>query len=117
MTDILLTHDGDLSIGDSGDVSLTESVRQAVRIRLLWFLGEWRFAPKFGMPYFEEILVKNPNIERLRRAVRDEVLSVTEVDDVRNVAISADPLTRSAKVTLDIVVGEETYREEVAVNA
>ena len=117
MKDILLDRDGDLNINEWGDISLTDSVRQAVRIRLLWFLEEWRFAPSFGVPYYEEILVKNPNLQRIRRIIMDEVLSVEEVRDVRNVTIDLDKKTRSAKVMLDIVLDEETYREEVQVYA
>ena len=44
MKDILLTLDGDLSVSERGDIALTDGVRQSVRIRLQWFLGEWRFA-------------------------------------------------------------------------
>lgn len=34
MKDILLTADGDLAIGETGDISITDSVRQAIRVRL-----------------------------------------------------------------------------------
>ena len=115
MFDILLTEDGDLYIGQGGDISLTDSVRQAVRIRLQWFFGEWRFSPNFGIPYFEEILVKAPDVERIRRIVRDEVLSVDGVTDVRNITVTIAKQTRRAKVTFDLVVAEETFREEVVI--
>jgi hypothetical protein len=112
--DILLAPDGDLSVSEYGDISLTDSVGQAVRVRLRWFLNEWRFAPEFGVPYFEEILVKNPNLERIRRIVRDEALSVNEVTDAKNITVSADKASRTAKITLDIVTAEGTFREEAA---
>ena len=113
MLDILLTQNGDLSIDERGDVRITDSVRQAVRIRLLWIFNEWRFALQFGVPYFEEILIKNPNIERMRRHVRDEAMSVDGVLDARNIRITIDKPARSATVTLDIVTTEETYKEEL----
>ena len=114
MFDLQLSSDGDLVITELGDIVLTESVRQAVRIRLLWFLPEWRFAPEFGVPYFEEILVKNPNLERIRRIIRDKVMSVDDVTDARNISVILDKPTRTAKVTLEVVTDEETFREEVA---
>ena len=40
--DLKLTNSGDLEISEDGDVSLTQSVRQAVLIRLRWLFGEWR---------------------------------------------------------------------------
>ena len=113
MKDLLLTYDGDLHISEYGDISITDSVRQAVRIRLLWFLQEWRFFPETGVPYFESILVKNPNIEHLRRVIRDEVTSVDEVKDARNIKIDFNKAMRTASVTLDIVTSENEYREEV----
>jgi len=115
MLDILLTPGGDLNINEQGDIALTESIRQAVRVRLLWFWGEWRFAVEFGVPYFENILVKNPNIEQIRRIVRDEAMSVDGVLDVRNITVTISKQTRSATIWLDIVVAEETYREEVLI--
>ena len=116
MLDILLTPDGDMSIDERGDISLTESIRQAVRIRLLWFFNEWRFDPASGVPYFENILTKNPNTEQIRRIVRDEAMSVDGVQAARNITVTVDKPARSALIRLDIVIAEETYREEVFIH-
>ena len=70
--DLKLTNSGDLEISEDGDVSLTQSVRQAVLIRLRWLFGEWRFAPENGVPYFQKIMVKNPDIPRIKQIIRDE---------------------------------------------
>ena len=115
MKDILLTYDGDLHLNEYGDIEITDSVRQAVRIRLLWFFSEWRFAPGFGVPYFEEILVKKPNLLRIKRIIRDEAMSVDEVRDVQNISIDLNKTKRAAIVSLDIVTAEETFREEVEI--
>ena len=71
MKDILLTADGGLAIGETGDISITDSVRQAIRVRLRWFFQEWRLGPEIGIPYYEEILVKNPNNLRIKQSIRD----------------------------------------------
>ena len=113
MLDILLTPNGDLDITDHGDIRLTESIRQAIRIRLLWFSGEWRFAPGLGVPYLEEIFIKGPNIGRIRRIVRKQVMEVREVQDVRNISINIDAGTRLARIAFDVALEEGTYREEV----
>ena len=115
MLDILLTRDGDLNINDWGDISLTNSVRQAIRIRLLWFFQEWRFAPGLGVPYWEEVFVKNPNIGRIRRHVRDQVMSVEEVQGVSNIIIDLNHATRWALITFDAALADEIYREEVEI--
>jgi hypothetical protein len=117
MLDMLLTNDGDLAVDERGDVALTNSVVQAVQIRLRWFLGEWRFAPLYGVPYYEEVLVKNPNIGKIRTALRNEAISVDEVIDAVNIVINADSAGRLADISMDIVTSEQTYRVEVSQNA
>ena len=57
MTDIKLGKDGDIVVSAVGDISLTESVRQAVLIRLRWIYQEWRLGPEMGFPWFEEIFI------------------------------------------------------------
>ena len=115
MKDILLNDEHDIYIDNTGDIRLTDSVRQAVKIRLLWILGEWKFAPSFGAPYFSEILVKAPSIERIKHILHDEAVSVAEVIDVKNINVVIDKRTRTAKATLDIITTEQTYREEVLI--
>ena len=113
--DILLTKSGDLDITERGDVMLTESVRQAVRIRLLWHKGEWRFAPGLGVPWFEDVFTKNPNAARIRAHVRREALAAKGARDIRNIEIEIDPRTRAAKISFEIATDEGTYREEAEI--
>jgi len=117
MLDMLLDSGGDLYVGEGGDIALTESVRQAVKIRLLWFLGEWRFEPEYGIPYYEEILIKNLDLEFARQAIRDEAVSVEGVLDVLDIGISVQKPSRNAAVSLTVVTDEGAYREELAVHA
>jgi hypothetical protein len=114
--DILLTGDGDLKVGENGDIALTDSVRQAIKIRLLWFLREWRFAPDYGVPYYEEILVKNPNLERIRRIIKNEILSVEEAGSVKSVTIAYDKSSRVAGISFIAVVNGEELRDEVKID-
>ena len=117
MKDFLLTPEGDLYIGKEGDIKLTDSVRQAVRIRLQWFFNEWRFSPQFGVPYYEDILIKKPDIARVRRDFRQAATSVLEVLDIKNMNIETNKAARFARVTFDVVTAEETYRDEVLIYA
>ena len=74
MVDIKLNRDGDIDVSAIGDISLTESVRQAVLIRLRWIYDEWRLGPELGFPWFEEVFVKNPNTVKIRSLIRDEIM-------------------------------------------
>lgn len=117
MKDILLDSSGDLKITDTGDIVITDSVRQAILIRLRWFLREWRLGPSIGMDYWGTILVKNPNLVKIRQAIRNEILSVDEVIAVNEVKVEYDPKARVCSVRYEAVTTEETFREEVKINA
>lgn len=118
MYDLKLNSAGDLEIGEDGDIFLTQSVRQAVLIRLRWLFGEWRFAPENGVPYFQEIMVKNPDIPRIKQIIRSEIMSVDGMVDVKNLAVEINSETRVAKITFDGYVDNgENFREEVFAHA
>jgi len=113
--DLKLDAGGDLELSATGDISATDSIVQAVRIRLLWFFSEWRLGPGFGIPYFENILVKNPNEVKVRHLIREAVMSVEGVTDVRGVDLSIDKKTRQATITVAFTTDEQTYTEEVKI--
>ena len=117
MLDILTTKAGDIVVSDLGDISLTYSVRQTVRVHLRWFFGEWRLGPQLGFPWFEEIFVKNPNIEKIKTLIRDEILSIDEVDDVDVTSVIYDPAGRNFTCRYECYVGEDVFREELKIHA
>lgn len=115
MTDIMLDSKGDMKVSAVGDISITESVRQAVMIRLRWIFQEWRLGPKLGFPWFEEVFVKNPNLPKLRQLIRDEIMKVSEVTAAAVTNIDFDRAARVAKITYTCTVGEDTFRDEVTI--
>lgn len=116
MYDLKLDSSGDLEISDTGDVILTQSVSQAIKIRLRWLLGEWRFAPDAGIPYFERIMVKKPDIVSVKQIFRSEIMAVDGMTDVENLEISIDPKSRLATVTFDGTADGEDFSEEVPIS-
>ena len=102
MYDLKLNNSGDLEISDTGDVMLTQSVRQAVEIRLRWLFGEWRFAPEAGVPYFDRIMVKKPDIEGIEQILRTEIMAVDGMTDVKNLQVVIDAKSRVATITFDL---------------
>ena len=59
MNDLQMTREGDLYVNN--DIAVTDSIEQGIYIRLRWFFKEWKFGPDYGVKYFENIFVKNPN--------------------------------------------------------
>ncbi len=114
--DILLDSGGDILVSDTADITPKYSVRQDVKIRLQWFFEEWRFAPEYGLPYFDEVFIKNPNLDRIAQLVREEAAKVTDVTDVRDVRVSVDKATRSAVISFTIITEYGAFTEEVKIS-
>lgn len=113
MLDLLLDSGGDLKISDNGEITLTQSAAQAIKIRLKWFFNEWKFYPPFGVPYYEEILIKNPSKLQTEQLVREQILSVDEVQDVSELEVELNSYTRTMKVNFAALVNGEILRKEM----
>lgn len=113
--DILLDNNGDLLITKSGDIILENSVAQKIRIRLLWFEGEWRWNIDEGMPYMTSLLVKNPDTDYFESIVREKIFEVDEIVDVKDVRIVYDTKTRNAVIHYVALTDYETIKEEVKI--
>ena len=112
MYDLQLNTDGDLRIVDY-DVQVTDSVAQAINIRLRWFYNEWIFGPDYGVDYFGRIFVKNPNEDKIIGMIQRIILTVDEVRQVRDITVALNNATRHATISYTAITDEETLREEV----
>ena len=83
--DLALSPDRDLDLDLLGRASFVEGadrIAQQINTTLLAFMGEWFLDTTFGVPYFEDVLVKSPDrsgIEAIFRARIREVPGVTQV--------------------------------------
>lgn len=114
--DLLLTTAGDLIIGSEGDIFLTTSVAQAIRIRLRWFAGEWKFNPELGVPYFEDVLIKKVSTSHVERIMTEQILDVDGVLKVRSVNITTNSVSRTMLITFEAETTEGTIKEEVSIH-
>ena len=113
--DILLDADGDLRISKEGDIGIENSVSQKIRIKLLWFEGEWRWNKEEGMPYMSNLLVKNPDTDYLEGIIRSTIFEVDEVTEVKDVKVVIDTQTRNAIIKYVALTDYETIKEEVKI--
>lgn len=114
--DILLSSDGDLHLTEKGDISLVNSVTQKIKIRLKWWLGEWRWDEDEGLPYKDELLIKNPDTDSFEMSVREKIFEVDEVTEVKDVSVTYDKKTRVGKILFTALTDTETIREEVEID-
>lgn len=100
---------GDLALdpltGDLAFVSDLDAIAQAIDQKLSLFRGEYFLDESLGMPYFEEIFVKNPNMIAVREWFRTTILSVDGVLEVKS--LSLDYVTVSRDLSVDFIVSTD----------
>lgn len=103
--DIALDTFGDIDVS-TGDLVLlddTDAIKQHLRIRLQFFLGEWFLDTRVGVPYFEQLLGQKPNDEVVRSIMRSVVLSTPGVTEMRDLTIDYDGASRNLAVAFTAV--------------
>lgn len=116
MVDIMLDSNGDIAVAKDGDITITESICQAVKIRLKWIYEEWRLGPDLGFDWFEDVFVKNPNIDNIKQLIRNEILQVDGVKDAEVTSVEYKSRERKVRFACSFTVGEEIYTEEATIN-
>ena len=107
--DVKLDADDDLDVSTGDLVKLTgaEAIRQQLKIRLRLFLGEWFLDTRVGMPYYETVLVKNPNTQAVRALFQEAILGTPGVTETSDVALEYDGATRALAVTFRAVTVDD----------
>ena len=112
--DLLLDDSGVVLRG--GDWAFAEDrtgIQQRISQVLKTIAGEWFLDLDYGLPYFEQILVKNPNLPSVQDIFRRALLSVKGVSSVERLNLSLDTTSRTLTVSwvvltdLGLLVGAE----------
>lgn len=88
----------------TGDIQLVDGaarVAQQIKVTLLLFLGEWFLDTSFGVPYFEDILVKNPRWGTVSAVLRTRIAAVPGVGRIRRLTLDFNRATRSLSATFE----------------
>jgi hypothetical protein len=108
MSGFKMTTAGDLDLSTGGLVltrNRADLVAQKLRNKLLFFLGEWFLDTRLGVPYFQSILVKNPDVATVRQILVTAISSTPGVVQVFDVNLEIDrrvrELTFSFKAKVD----------------
>lgn len=112
MSDIKLdfgTGDLDLTGHQLNLVTGADAIEQQLRIRLRFFLGEYFLDTRQGIPFYREVLIKNPNLPLLRSIFREAIITTPGVSSVQDVQVSVNGVTRTLSLTFvaTIDTGEE----------
>jgi hypothetical protein len=71
-----------------------DKIAQQIKMNLLTFLGEWFLNVTFGVPYLEEILVKNPRMASVETIFRKHISSVPDVLRIDSLGLNWDRKSR-----------------------
>ena len=118
----------DLKVDDTGDLDLTdvavvltdgrESYQQRMHIKLRSFLGEYFLNTEYGIPWFQDILKKNPDYVTVQQLIKNAILSIPGVLELTKFDMSFSDSTRTLTVTLGAKTeeGEIDLSEEVDIS-
>ncbi len=96
----------DLSGGQLQLVGGAPWVRQAIQTSLSLVRGEWFLDPTLGMPYFDQVLGKNPNLSLVRSVFKKAILAVPHVTGLPTLNLSFNRAAR--ELSLSFVATTET---------
>lgn len=95
---------------DDTDVSNAAQVAQNITIRLKLIQGEWFLNTQLGVPWFEKIFVKNPDLSAIDIIIKSVISETPEVTGI--VAYSSQILRASRKIKIT-VIATTIYSENV----
>lgn len=90
----------------NGDRVLVADLRQAIKVRLLWFFREWFLDTDRGVPYFQQFFVKPFLAGHAKSALRSAIAGTPGVIAVQSLELTLDRTTRELAVSWT-VLGEE----------
>lgn len=93
----LVIYDYDLQVIESVD-----RVVQNIKIRLLHIYKEWYLDTTLGVPYFEEILVKDPDIPKIESIIIDTILKTRNVNQLLSFDSFFNNANREYSVTFQV---------------
>lgn len=90
--------------GAAGSDALNQAaVAQGARVRVQLFEGEYWLDESKGVPYFRDILIKNPNPLVVREAIRSAIASTPDVVQVTGAALQGPSSDRKASILYQAV--------------
>lgn len=97
-TNDLVVKNGQLVLATDQD-----QIAQAVREALGTFFGEWFLDTTIGVPWLQQILVSNPNLDTIQALLLNAVFNVPGVANINQFEFGFTPGNRNLSVTIAIV--------------
>ncbi len=94
--DLKVDDNGDLVVENDDLVLLTglDAIIQHLKIRFRLFLGEWFLDTRVGIPWFEDILRKSPDLNVVNSLLREVITTTPGVIAITAFDLAVDSATR-----------------------
>lgn len=92
-------------------VSGIDYIVQALKIRLLLFSEEWYLDTSKGLPWFTDILIKNPRMEVVDALIKQKIVSTPGVVGLLSYSSTYTNATRSLAITFTVEADEGQLAE------
>lgn len=102
--DFTLTTGKNLRLTDT----LTEFVSQKIENILLFFKGEWFLDYEKGIPYFEKIFTKNPDINLINTIFIREIRAIDEIVEIVKFETVYTASTRTFEIDFEVIANDGT---------
>ena len=83
-----------------------EATAQKLKVRLLFFLGEWYLDQRQGVPYWETVLVKSPDLDRIKAMFRSVIIDCPGISGVEDISLTFDRPAREAFLSFDAITDD-----------
>lgn len=98
----------DIYLDANGQIALTGTpLDQRIDCRLRVFLGEFWLDQTLGIPYFQEVLKKNPDMQAVRAAFASEIQKVSGVKTLESLDVSMDRAARKLNVIFRVTGADD----------
>jgi hypothetical protein len=92
----------------TGSDAIAQDLQQSLQV----WLGEWFLDTTVGVPYLQQILVKNPNLDLIHADLVNAALAVDGVEQITSLTFEFDSVNRALSVNFE---GIDSMNETLSV--
>ena len=96
------THDLIYTGADLSMVDELDQIEQSLKERLLFYRQEWFLDTTSGLPLYDEILVKNPNVPNIENIIKAEIMDTPGAVELLSFKSEFDAQARSYSVSFSL---------------
>lgn len=113
----LLVLGGDLVLTSDADPDGTNNILQDILQRLCFFLAEWFLDNTQGLPYFQQILVKNPDQSKVDSIFVNAIMGTPGVTQLSSYSFTVNRATRVLSISFSCITtsGVVSYSENIPI--